>query len=125
MTKRRVVVTGMGTVNPLGLNLADTWQALLQGRSGIGPISSFDASAYSTRIGGAVKNFDVTSVMSEKDARKIDLFMQYARVAAEQAVADAALPEQLDKDRVGVAIGSGIGGIGRAEGGCVGQGARS
>lgn len=115
MTKRRVVVTGMGTVNPLGLNLADTWQALLQGRSGIGPISSFDASAYSTRIGGAVKNFDVTSVMSEKDARKIDLFMQYAMVAAEQAVADAALPEQLDKDRVGVAIGSGIGGIGTIE----------
>src|SRR5690606_22680330 len=100
MTKRRVVVTGMGTVNPLWLNLADTWQALSQGRSGIGPISSLDASAYSTRIGGAVKNFDGTSVMSEKDARKIDLFMQYAMVAAEQAVADAALPEQLDKDRL-------------------------
>ena len=115
MTKRRVVVTGMGTVNPLGLNLTDTWQALLQGRSGIGPITGFDASAFSTRIGGAVKNFDVTSVMSEKDARKIDLFMQYALVAAEQAIQDAALPEQLDKDRVGVAVGSGIGGIGTIE----------
>ena len=115
MTKRRVVVTGMGTVNPLGLNLTDTWQALLQGRSGIGPITGFDASAFNTRIGGAVKNFDITSVMSEKDARKIDLFMQYALVAAEQAIQDAALPEQLDKDRVGVAVGSGIGGIGTIE----------
>ena len=115
MTKRRVVITGLGTVNPLGLNVQDTWQALCEGRSGITEITAFDVSAYATRIGGEVKKFDVTGVMTEKEARKIDLFMQYALVAAEQAIQDAALPEQVNKDRIGVAVGSGIGGLGTIE----------
>lgn len=115
MTKRRVVITGLGTVNPLGLNVQDTWDALCAGRSGITEITAFDVSAYATRIGGEVKNFDVTGVMTEKEARKIDLFMQYALVAAEQAIQDAALPEQVNKDRIGVAVGSGIGGLGTIE----------
>lgn len=111
MTKRRVVITGLGSVNPLGLNVADTWRALCAGESGITRIEHFDTEGYATRIGGAVKQFDVTSVMSEKDARKMDLFLQYAMVAAEQAIVDAAFPESLNRDRVGVAVGSGIGGI--------------
>ena len=115
MTKKRVVITGLGTVNPLGLNVPDTWQALCAGRSGIGEITAFDVSGYATRIGGAVRNFDATSVMTEKDARKVDLFMQYALVAAEQAIQDAGLPASVNKDRVGVAVGSGIGGLGTIE----------
>ncbi len=111
MTKRRVVITGLGSVNPLGLNVADTWRALCAGESGITRIEHFDTEGYATKIGGAVKQFDVTSVMSEKDARKMDLFLQYAMVAAEQAIVDAAFPESLNRDRVGVAVGSGIGGI--------------
>ncbi|WP_028292416.1 beta-ketoacyl-ACP synthase II [Oceanobacter kriegii] len=115
MTKRRVVVTGLGTVNPLGLDVETTWQALCQGKSGIGPITHFDASSYSTQIVGLVKDFDVTSVMSAKEARKLDLFLQYALVAADQALKDAALPEDTDFDRVGVAAGSGIGGLNTIE----------
>lgn len=111
MTKRRVVITGLGSVNPLGLNVADTWRALCAGESGITRIEHFDTEGYATKIGGAVKQFDVTSVISEKDARKMDLFLQYAMVAAEQAIVDAAFPESLNRDRVGVAVGSGIGGI--------------
>ncbi|MCT7359757.1 beta-ketoacyl-ACP synthase II [Thalassolituus pacificus] len=111
MTKRRVVITGLGSVNPLGLNVADTWRAVCAGVSGIGLIEHFDTEGYATRIGGAVKDFDVTCVMSEKDARKMDLFLQYAMVAAEQAITDAGFPETLNRDRVGVAVGSGIGGI--------------
>ncbi|WP_286716162.1 beta-ketoacyl-ACP synthase II, partial [Thalassolituus sp. UBA2009] len=111
MTKRRVVITGLGSVNPLGLNVADTWRALCAGESGITRIEHFGTEGYATKIGGAVKQFDVTSVMSEKDARKMDLFLQYAMVAAEQAIVDAAFPESLNRDRVGVAVGSGIGGI--------------
>ena len=105
MTKRRVVITGLGSVNPLGLNVADTWRALCAGESGITRIEHFDTEGYATKIGGAVKQFDVTSVMSEKDARKMDLFLQYAMVAAEQAIVDAAFPESLNRDRVGVACG--------------------
>lgn len=111
MTKRRVVITGLGSVNPLGLNVSDTWRALCAGHSGISRIEHFDVEGYATKIGGAVKGFDVTSVMTEKDARKMDLFLQYAMVAAEQAITDAGFPESLNRDRVGVAVGSGIGGI--------------
>ncbi|MDO6681045.1 MULTISPECIES: beta-ketoacyl-ACP synthase II [unclassified Oceanobacter] len=115
MTKRRVVVTGLGTVNPMGLDVATTWQAVCQGKSGIGPVTHFDASSYSTRIVGSVKDFDVTSVMSAKEARKLDPFLQYAMVAAEQAMQDAGFPEDLDRTRFGVAVGSGIGGLNTIE----------
>ncbi|ASP40946.1 beta-ketoacyl-[acyl-carrier-protein] synthase II [Bacterioplanes sanyensis] len=111
MSKRRVVITGLGTVNPLGLTTAATWQAVCQGKSGIGLIDHFDTEGYATRIGGMVKDFDVSSVMTPKEARKVDLFLQYGLVAAEQAVADAGFDDQLNKDRVGVAVGSGIGGL--------------
>ncbi|WP_369854570.1 beta-ketoacyl-ACP synthase II [Candidatus Thalassolituus haligoni] len=115
MTKRRVVVTGLGTVNPMGLDVATTWQAVCQGKSGIGPVTHFDASSYSTRIVGAVKNFDITSVMSAKEARKLDPFLQYAMVAAEQAMQDAGFPDDIDFNRFGVAVGSGIGGLNTIE----------
>lgn len=111
MSKRRVVITGMGTVNPLALNVTDSWAAICAGQSGIGKVEHFDAEGYATQIVGAVKDFDVSAVMSAKDARKIDLFLQYAMVAAEEAINDAAFPESLDKTRVGVAVGSGIGGL--------------
>ena len=115
MSKRRVVVTGLGTVNPLGLDVASTWQALCEGKSGIGPITHFDASSYSTQIVGTVKDFDVTSVMTEKEARKLDQFLQFALVAAHQALADAAFPDDVNRDRFGVAVGSGIGGLNTIE----------
>jgi 3-oxoacyl-[acyl-carrier-protein] synthase II len=115
MSKRRVVVTGLGTVNPLGLDVASTWQALCQGKSGIGKVTHFDASNFSTQIVGSVHGFDVTSVMTEKDARKMDLFLQYAMVAAGQAIADADFPDDIDRDRIGVAVGSGIGGLNTIE----------
>ena len=111
MTKRRVVITGLGTVNPLGLNTADTWTALQQGKCGISRIDHFDTEGYATRIAGAVHDFDVSSVMSDKDARRIDPFIQYAMVAAEQAMLDAGLNGNFDQDRAGVAVGSGIGGL--------------
>jgi len=74
MSKRRVVITGMGTVNPLALNVTDSWAAICAGQSGIGKVEHFDAEGYATQIVGAVKDFDVSAVMSAKDARKIDLF---------------------------------------------------
>ena len=89
MSKRRVVITGLGTVNPLATDTAATWTAIQAGKSGISRVEHFDADAYATQIAGTVKDFDVTSVMSEKDARKVDPFIQYAMVAAEQAIDDA------------------------------------
>ncbi|MBM95191.1 MAG: beta-ketoacyl-[acyl-carrier-protein] synthase II [Oceanospirillaceae bacterium] len=115
MSKRRVVVTGLGTVNPLGLDVASTWESLCQGKSGISRIEHFDASSYSTQIMGAVKGFDVSSVMTPKEARKLDLFLQYALVTIEQALGDAGLGDDVDKNRVGVAVGSGIGGLNTIE----------
>lgn len=113
--KRRVVITGLGTVNPLGLNVADTWQALCAGQSGISKIEHYDASEFSCQIAATVKDFDVTSIMSDKEARRVDLFIQYALAASDQALADAKLPETINKDRVGVAVGAGIGGIATIE----------
>ncbi|UTW49904.1 beta-ketoacyl-ACP synthase II [Bacterioplanoides sp. SCSIO 12839] len=115
MSKRRVVITGMGTVNPLAHNVNDTWEAICAGRSGIAKIEHFDADGYSTQIVGAVKDFDPNPVMTAKDARKVDLFLQYAMVAAEEAINDAQFPESLNKTRVGVAVGSGIGGLNMIE----------
>lgn len=115
MSKRRVVITGLGTVNPLALNTADTWQAIQQGKSGIGPIEHFDCEGYATQIAGVVTDFDVSSVMTPKEARKIDVFLQYAMVAAEEAISDAAFTDDVDRDRIGVAVGSGIGGLNMIE----------
>lgn len=115
MNKRRVVITGLGTVNALGLNTTDTWQALLAGKSGISTIEHFDTEGYATRIAASIPDFDISAIMTEKEARKIDLFLQYALVAAEEAILDANLPDSIDRDRIGVAVGSGIGGLSTIE----------
>jgi 3-oxoacyl-[acyl-carrier-protein] synthase II len=113
MSKRRVVITGMGMVSPLGNDVQTSWAGIQEGRSGIGAIERFDASAYNTRIGGAVKALDLDAWLSPKDARKLDAFIHYGLVAAQQALDDSGLAEYggLDKNRAGLAIGSGIGGL--------------
>lgn len=111
MELKRVVVTGLGAISPLGNNLADTWQGLVSGVSGAAPITHFDATKFKTRFACEVKNFDGTKIFG-KDARKMDLFTQYAIVAADEAIADAAFDlEKEDKTRFGVIWGAGIGGI--------------
>lgn len=113
MAERRVVITGLGMLSPLGNDVASSWEGIKAGRSGIAPIDRFDATGYNTRIGGAVRDLDFESYLSPKDARKMDAFLQYGFIAAQQAIEDSGLTkfEQLDKERVGVAIGSGIGGL--------------
>ena len=116
MTRRRVVVTGLGCVSPVGNTVADAWSNLLAGQSGIGPITRFDASAMSCRIVGEVKNFDLESYISAKEARTMDKFIHYGIAAAAQAIQDAGLPtgDALGEEeacRTGVVIGSGIGGL--------------
>lgn len=112
MSRRRVVITGMGAITPLGNTYAATWQALCEGKSGITPFTHMDVSAFTTRFGGSIRNFDVTEYMPIKEARRIDEFLHYGLAAGMQAVRDAGLPDAgYDPLRVGVAIGSGIGGL--------------
>jgi 3-oxoacyl-[acyl-carrier-protein] synthase II len=112
LSKQRVVVTGLGMVSPLGLNVEDTWAAVLAGKSGVGLIEHFDASDISCRICSTVKNFDPLLYMSEKEARKKDIFIQYGIAAAVQAINDSGLQvTEQNADRVGLAVGSGIGGL--------------
>lgn len=114
--RQRVVVTGLGAVSPLGNDVASNWAALLAGRSGIGPITAFDASQFPVRIAGEVRDFDPATYIEKKDIKKIDRFAQFAIAAAQQAVDDAALqiaPEAAH--RVGVVVGVGMGGIGTLE----------
>lgn len=116
MTRRRVVVTGLGCISPVGNTVVDAWSNLLAGQSGIGPITRFDASAMSCRIVGEVKNFDLESYISAKEARTMDRFIHYGIAAAAQAIQDAGLPagDALGEEeacRIGVVIGSGIGGL--------------
>jgi len=109
---RRVVITGVGMVSPLGVGNGENWEALLQGRSGVGPITRFDASDYPCRIAGEVKGFNPEDWVSKKDVKKMDLFIHYAMAAAEMAMKDAAFEvKPSEADRVGVYIGSGIGGL--------------
>lgn len=116
MTKRRVVVTGLGMLTPLGTDVASTWQALQQGKSGIDLITHFDTEAYSTKFAGLVKNFDVEQYFPAKEARKMDLFIQYGVVAGLQAFKDSGLEiTEQNAGRIGAAIGSGIGGLGLIE----------
>ncbi|HZU07865.1 MAG TPA: beta-ketoacyl-ACP synthase II [Chloroflexota bacterium] len=108
----RVVITGLGAVTPLGLDVPSTWQALLEGRSGIGPITRFDASNMRVRIAGEVKGFDPERLLGRKDARRTDRFVQLAIAATQEAVADAGLViDDSNRTEVGVIVGSGIGGI--------------
>ncbi|GEA49553.1 3-oxoacyl-[acyl-carrier-protein] synthase 2 [Vibrio inusitatus NBRC 102082] len=118
MSKRRVVVTGMGMLSPVGNTVESSWQALLSGQSGISNIEHFDTTEYSTRFAGLIKDFNCEEYMSKKDARKMDLFIQYGIAAGIQALDDSGL-EITDENcsRVGVAIGSGIGGLGLIENG--------
>ncbi|HHI93836.1 MAG TPA: beta-ketoacyl-[acyl-carrier-protein] synthase II [Gammaproteobacteria bacterium] len=112
MTKRRVVITGLGMVSPVGLNVADAWENVLAGKSGIAPLTHFDVSDYSVRFGGSVRDFDVTDYISAKDAKKMDLFIHYGIAAGIQAVRDSGLEvTEENAERIGVAIGSGIGGL--------------
>ncbi len=112
MNGRRVVVTGMGMISPAGNSVETCWNAICDGRSGIGPITIFDVSEFSTRFGGMVKDFDCTEYMSRKDARRMDTFIHYGFAAGIQAMNDAGLKDgQWNPERAGVAIGSGIGGI--------------
>ena len=112
MSERRVVVTGLGLVSPVGNDVASSWDALKNGRSGINSLSHFDASDFSTRIGGSIKNFDCSPYMQTKEARRMDIFIQYGIAAGVQAFKDSGLLDShWDADRAGVAIGSGIGGL--------------
>lgn len=112
MSKRRVVVTGLGTVSPLGNDLASTWQGILDGRSGIGPVTHFDTEGFTTKIAGEVKDFDPTQWINSKDARKMDEFIHYGVAASIMALQDAGLEiTDANAERIGAIIGSGIGGI--------------
>ena len=112
MSKRRVVVTGLGIVSPLGNDLATSWDGIVNGRSGIGPITHFDASAFPTRIAGEVKDFDPARWIAPKDIKKMDPFVHYGVAAALMSIADSGIAiEGEAAERIGVAIGAGIGGL--------------
>ena len=112
MELKRVVVTGIGTITPIGNNLDEYWQGLINGVSGCGPITQFDASKFKTRIACEIKGFDPLQYMEKKEARKLDRFTQIALAASDMAVKDAGItPEQVNIDRVGVIFASGIGGL--------------
>ena len=112
MTPRRVVVTGLGALTPIGNTLPEFWEGLVSGKSGAAPITYFDPAEFKTKFACELKNFNVLDFMDRKEARKQDRFTQYALVATQEAIEDAALPlETLDKDRVGVIWGAGIGGL--------------
>ncbi len=112
MTSRRVVITGLGMLTPLGADVASTWEGIKAGKSGIRNIDHFDTESFATRFAGLVPEFDIADYLSPKDARKMDVFIQYGLVAAIQAIRDAGLDmDKEDADRVGAAFGSGIGGL--------------
>lgn len=116
MNDRRVVITGTGIVSCVGNSVVEFWDSLVNGRCGLGQITRFDVSEYRTRIGGEVKNFDISRYMPVKDAKRLDLFCQFAVAAADEAMLEAGLPLQLDgsgidRTRVGVLVSSGIGGL--------------
>jgi len=116
VSRKRVVVTGLGMVSPLGNTVAETWDGILAGRSGVTPITSFDASAFSARFSASVKNFSAEGYFDAKDARKMDPFIQFGMVAGIQAMRDSGLEvTEQNGPRIGVSIGSGIGGIGAIE----------
>ena len=116
MEKRRVLITGLGTVNPLGHNAADTWQAVRDGVCGIGPITRYDCSAQKVHLAAEVKDWDPTTVLDKKDVRHMSRYTQLAAAAAKEALADSGLiPEAEDRTRCGVIVSSGVGGIEMAE----------
>ncbi len=112
MELKRVVVTGLGAITPLGKTLTETWEGLVNGKSGAGPITHFDASKFKTQFACEVKNFDPNQYFDRKEARKLDRYAQFALIAADEAIADSGMEmEKLDLNKVGVIFSSGIGGI--------------
>jgi len=112
LAKRRVVITGLGIISPVGNDLNTAWGNIVEGRGGIGPLTHFDVSAFSTRFGGSVRDFDITEYISKKEARKMDIFIHYGIAAAMDAMKDANLEiTEENAERIGVAVGSGIGGL--------------
>jgi 3-oxoacyl-[acyl-carrier-protein] synthase II len=116
VSKRRVVVTGLGIISPVGSTIKSAWDAIVRGESGIGPITKFDVSAFPVRFGGSVRDFDVTQYITPKDARRMDEFMHYGVAAGIQSVADSGIDfSKLDTERCGAVCGAGIGGLGTIE----------
>ncbi len=112
MSKRRVVVTGLGIVSPVGNDVASAWASVLAGRSGIGPVARFDAQRFPTRFGGEIRELDLTPYITPKDARRMDAFMQYGVVAGMQAMRDSGLVvTEANTERIGLLMGSGMGGL--------------
>jgi len=112
LAKRRVVITGMGMVSPVGLSVKESWENILAGKSGIAPITHFDTTGFSTTFGGSVKNFDVSNYLSPKDAKKMDPFIHYGIAASMEAIKDSGLEvTEANAERIGGAVGSGIGGL--------------
>ncbi|GDX61055.1 3-oxoacyl-[acyl-carrier-protein] synthase 2 [Nitrosomonadaceae bacterium] len=119
MPKRRVVITGMGIVSPVGNTISDAWRNILAGKSGITRISRFDPSALASQIAGEVRELDITQYLSVKDTRRMDAFIHYGMIAAIQAIKDAGIDDinatNLESERIGINIGSGIGGLSMIE----------
>jgi len=118
VSDRRIVITGLGLLSPVGNNVEEAWRAIREGQSGIGPVTEFDVSQLNTRIAGEIRNFDPSEFMDEKEARRSDKFLQYGIAAGVQAIADAGLAlneAAIDPERVGFALGAGIGGIATIE----------
>ena len=112
MSKRRVVVTGLGVVSPVGNDASSAWASILAGRSGIGPVARFDAASFPTRFGGEIRELSLEPYMTPKDARRMDAFMQYGVVAGMQAMRDSGLEvTEANSERIGVLMGSGMGGL--------------
>ena len=112
MSKRRVVITGLGAVTPVGLSVKESWENILAGKSGIAAITSFDVSAFPVRFGGSVKDFDITTIIPRKEAKKMDTFIHYGIAAGKEAIEDSGLVvTEENAERIGVAIGAGIGGL--------------
>ncbi|MDE1886095.1 MAG: beta-ketoacyl-ACP synthase II, partial [Xanthomonadaceae bacterium] len=110
--KRRVVITGLGIVSPVGNDVASAWKNILAGHSGIGPVTHFDAATFPTRIAGEVRNFDPAQFVAPKDVKKMDPFIHYGVAASLEALKDAGMhPHEHDEERIGCAVGAGIGGI--------------
>ena len=116
MSKRRVVITGLGIISPVGNTIGEAWESITAGRSGITRITRFDAAPFASQVAGEVKHFDVSAYLNPKEARRMDIFIQYGMAAGMQAVRDAGLDTvQADGERIGVYIGSGIGGLNMIE----------
>lgn len=116
LTKKRVVITGLGAVTPLGNTVESSWQGILAGRSGIAPLTCFDTEGFAVTFGGEIKNFDVSQYITPKEAKKMDTFIHYGIAAGTQALEDSGLEvNEQNAERIGVSIGTGIGGIGSIE----------